>query len=260
MELATREITVNCVAPGLIETDMTQGAPLEAMLKEIPLSRVGTAGRSRGRGELPDSAPTPAYITRQVIRVDGGHRVSKRVVVTGMGGISPLGNDWDTVRAQARELPQRRRRMEEWDEYEGLNARLGAPAAAFDLPAHYTRKTTRSMGRVALMATLASERALADAGLLGDPVMKSGRMGIAYGSSSGTPIGARRLRAHALVQERDGITATTYLQMMSNTAAVNISVFFGITGRIDPHVERVHVGQPGHRLRLRDDQGRAAGR
>ncbi len=52
LELASREITVNCVAPGLIETDMTQGAPLEAMLKESA-GPSGTAGGSRGRGELP---------------------------------------------------------------------------------------------------------------------------------------------------------------------------------------------------------------
>ncbi len=53
LELASREITVNCVTPGLIATDMTQAAALEAMLKEIPLGRVGNAGGSRGGSELP---------------------------------------------------------------------------------------------------------------------------------------------------------------------------------------------------------------
>jgi hypothetical protein len=46
-----------------------------------------------------------------------------------------------------------------WDAYEGLNAGLGAPAAPFELDPRYHRKAVRSMGRVALMATRASESA-----------------------------------------------------------------------------------------------------
>ena len=110
----------------------------------------------------------------------------KRVVITGAAGISPLGNDAPTVLARLRTLRNAVQRMENW-EYEGLNTRLGVPAQPFTLPEHYNRKATRSMGRVALMATRASELALADAGLLGDPLVGSGRMGIAYGSSVGSP-------------------------------------------------------------------------
>ena len=84
----------------------------------------------------------------------------KRVVVTGVGAISPLGNDWPTVLARLREERNAVRHMTEWDKYDGLNTRLGAPAAAFELPAHYNRKSTRSMGRVALLGTRASELAL----------------------------------------------------------------------------------------------------
>lgn len=156
----------------------------------------------------------------------------KRVVITGVGAISPLGNDWPTVLARLREERNAVQHMTEWDVYEGLNTRLGAPAAAFDLPPHYNRKTTRSMGRVALLATRASEVALQDAGLLGDPLVGSGRMGISYGSSAGTPSATADFARLFSNHSTEGITATTYIRMMSHTAAVNIGVFLGLKGRI----------------------------
>jgi len=88
------------------------------------------------------------------------------------------------------------------------------------------------MGRVVLMATLATEWALADAGLLGDPVLTSGQAGIAYGSASGSPDALEDFTRMVWEKSRDGVSATTYLKMMSHTAAVNIGVFFGITGRV----------------------------
>jgi len=109
----------------------------------------------------------------------------KRVVVTGFGAISPLGHDWPTVFAALRSLRNVVEHMPDWAQFDGLNTQLGVRAKPFELPAHYNRKSTRSMGRVALMATRASELALADAGLLGDPLLTSGRMGVSYGSSAG---------------------------------------------------------------------------
>jgi 3-oxoacyl-[acyl-carrier-protein] synthase II len=113
--------------------------------------------------------------------------MSHRVVVTGMAGISPIGNEWASIRARLGSYRNAICRIEEWADYDGLNTQLGAPAAEFSLSDRYTTKTTRSMGKVALMATRASELALIDAGLLDDPVLKSGWLGIAYGSSAGTP-------------------------------------------------------------------------
>jgi 3-oxoacyl-[acyl-carrier-protein] synthase II len=156
----------------------------------------------------------------------------KRVVITGFGAISPLGNDWKTVEARLKSCSNAVQIMQEWDEYEGLNTRLAAPAQSFTLPAHYNRKTTRSMGRVALMATRASEIALEDAGLLNHPVLQSGKVGIAYGSSSGSPKAVGEFGRMLSEKSTDGIGANTYVKMMSHTAAVNIGVFFGITGRI----------------------------
>ncbi|WP_299982249.1 3-ketoacyl-ACP reductase FabG2 [uncultured Pseudoteredinibacter sp.] len=71
IELAKRKITVNCVAPGLIETDMVDDAPLEEALRLIPAQRVGQPEEVAAAVcfLLSDSA---SYITRQVISVNGG--------------------------------------------------------------------------------------------------------------------------------------------------------------------------------------------
>jgi 3-oxoacyl-[acyl-carrier-protein] synthase II len=156
----------------------------------------------------------------------------KRVVVTGVGALSPLGHDWREVSARLRGLRNVVRVMDDWAAYEGLNTRLGAPAQPFELPAHYNRKSMRSMGRVALLGTRASELALQDAGLLGDPLVGSGRMGISYGSSAGSVPSISDFGRMRTDKSTEGVTANTYIKMMAHTAAVNIGVFFGIKGRI----------------------------
>ena len=156
----------------------------------------------------------------------------RRVVITGAGNISPLGHDWPTVHARLRERRNAVRRYDDWSIYAGLNTRLGVPAAPFELPENYNRKSTRSMGRVALMATRATELALADAGLLGDPLLKSGKLGISYGSSAGTPASMSDFGRMVLEKNTQTINATTYIKMMAHTAPVNLGVFFGITGRV----------------------------
>ncbi|MBV8624805.1 MAG: beta-ketoacyl-ACP synthase [Herbaspirillum sp.] len=161
-----------------------------------------------------------------------GHTTARRVVVTGMAGISPIGCDWDSALAHLKSLRNAVQRMPDWDDYVGLHTRLGAPAAEFSLSERYNRKTTRSMGRVALMATRASEWALADAGLLEAPLLKSGQLGIAYGSSAGTPNAIADFAMMFTDKNTRDINANTYLKMMAHTAPVNMGVFFGITGRI----------------------------
>jgi 3-oxoacyl-[acyl-carrier-protein] synthase II len=73
---------------------------------------------------------------------------------------------------------------------------------------------------------------LLDAGLLDSPLLKSGKMGISYGSSAGTPGAIGDFGRMMEERSTRGINATTYIKMMAHTAAVNIGVFFGVTGRI----------------------------
>jgi len=158
--------------------------------------------------------------------------MSRRVAVTGMAGISPIGNDWAAVRQRLGEFRNAVVHMDDWSDYEGLNTRLGAPAAPFELTGRYNRKAIRSMGRVALMATRATELALADAGLLDHPLLKGGDLGVSFGSSAGTPSAIGDFGRMMEERTTKGINATTYIKMMSHTAPVNIGVFFGITGRV----------------------------
>jgi 3-oxoacyl-[acyl-carrier protein] reductase len=71
VELAKRQITVNCVAPGLIETQMTAGLPLDEIVETVPLRRLGRPDEVAAVVSFLCSDDA-AYVTRQVISVNGG--------------------------------------------------------------------------------------------------------------------------------------------------------------------------------------------
>ncbi len=158
----------------------------------------------------------------------------KRVVVTGMAGITSLGQDWPTIEARLREGRNGIVAMPEWDKYGDMNTRLAGPVPDFVLPKHYSRKKIRSMGRVSLLATRATEMALENSGLLGDDLISSGQMGVAYGSCAGSTSPIVGFAEMLKTGSMSGITATSYIQMMSHTTAVNVGLFFGLKGRIIP--------------------------
>ena len=172
--------------------------------------------------------------------------MSRRVVVTGMAGLSPIGMEWKEIRDALRSGRSGVRRIDDWNEVEGLRTRLGAPVSDFSVPADYPRKKIRAMGRVSLLSTRATELALRDADLLDDPVIGSGRTGVSYGSSSGSPpamgVYARQLFTR---QTTRGIGANDYLQFMSHTTAANIANFFGVRGRIIPTSSACTSGSQG---------------
>ncbi len=162
-----------------------------------------------------------------------------------MAGFSPIGNGWEEMRDNI--LAQRSgiRYMQDWEQYNGLLTRLGAPVQNFNLPAHYTRKNTRSMGRVSLLATRATELALLDAGLLGDPVISGGRTGVAYGSSVGSTPAIADFGRMLINHDIGNLNATTYLKMMGHTSAVNVALFFQVRGRVIPSVSACTSGSMG---------------
>ena len=71
-EFASRGITVNAVAPGFISTDMTKGLEVDGILAAIPLGSFGTPEQVAGTVKFLAADPSAAYITGQVIQVDGG--------------------------------------------------------------------------------------------------------------------------------------------------------------------------------------------
>jgi 3-oxoacyl-[acyl-carrier-protein] synthase II len=168
-----------------------------------------------------------------------------RVVITGMGAVSPLGDWWSDVRTRLRSRTNAIAVMPEWSEYGGLATRLAAHCAHFEVPTHYERRKTRSMGRVAILATVASERALTDAGLLHDEILTSGATGVAYGSSSGSLDALMHYADLHLHRSTKGITATSYIQLMSHTCAANLALFFGLKGRVIPTSSACTSGSQG---------------
>ena len=169
----------------------------------------------------------------------------KRVVVTGMAGITSLGSDWATIEANFSANRSGIRRMHEWDRFTELNTRLAGPVDDFSVPGHWTRKQLRSMGRVSKLSVRAAEQALEHAGLLGDPSIRDGRMGVACGSSTGSTEEIKAFGNMLLNSVADGLNANSYIRMMPHTTAANISIFFGLTGRVIPTSSACTSGSQG---------------
>ncbi|TFG87498.1 MAG: beta-ketoacyl-ACP synthase [Chromatiales bacterium] len=157
-----------------------------------------------------------------------------RVVVTGMAGISALGSTWAETETRLRAGLNAVRYMPEWERHTDLGTRLAGPVDDFKPPAHWTRKQLRSMGRVSQLAVRAAEMAVDDAGLLGAPVVSSGAMGVACGSSVGSTADIRDFAQTLITGRSEGLNANSYVRMMPHTTAANVGIFFQLRGRIIP--------------------------
>jgi 3-oxoacyl-(acyl-carrier-protein) synthase len=157
--------------------------------------------------------------------------VKRRVVVTGMGVVCPLGSDLDGIEEALRANRTGVRRMDEWAAVKHMLTRIGAPA---DVPeiAKLPRKVGRLMGRVALLATVATKQAIAEARLSPEE-LASGKVGLAHGSTHGSS-SANEQWVKKLLEQQGllGLPGTAYLKFMSHTTAANLSLYFGIRGRM----------------------------
>ncbi|MGA7710628.1 MAG: beta-ketoacyl-ACP synthase [Rhizomicrobium sp.] len=156
----------------------------------------------------------------------------RRVVVTGMGGLTALGSTWPEIRSRMEAGKTGTRYMTEWDRLADLNTRIGSPIDWFNHTTAYPRKKTRSMGRVAVLALNAAETALDEAGLTDDPVLQAGRAGVSCGSSFGATEPVIDFARFMETGKAGSLNATSYIRMMSHTSAVNIAIAFGMTGRV----------------------------
>jgi 3-oxoacyl-[acyl-carrier-protein] synthase II len=159
----------------------------------------------------------------------------KRVVVTGLGLTSPIGSSLDDVSHALQRGEHGIRVMPEWSSVKDLQTRLGAPAVGADLD-RFSRKQTRTMGRVSLLAAFATDDAIRDAGLSREQV-SSGRTGLSYGSTHGST-GAMEQFCKVLFSSGglSGLSGSSYLKMMSHTCLANLAQCFEIRGRIVPTI------------------------
>lgn len=160
--------------------------------------------------------------------------MKRRVVVTGMGAVTALGNTWEEVSRRMRAGDNAVRYMAEWSDIVGLNCHLGGPVDDFQCSPSLTRKHRRGMGRSAEMSVTAAETALKQAGLIDHPALKGGDAGVAFGSSSGSVEAILEFGGVLINRNLDSLAATSYVRMMPHTLAANVGLFFGLQGRVVP--------------------------
>ena len=107
-----------------------------------------------------------------------------RVVITGIGIKSPLGSAPEVIFSTLQAQKNKVSKIDALDDFNNLNCRLACPVSE-QLP-DYPRKKTRSMGRVGILATAATELALQNANLSCSEELSNGNTGVAYGSSAVT--------------------------------------------------------------------------
>ena len=106
--------------------------------------------------------------------------MTRRVVVTGMGMASPIGNSVSEAMESLRAGRHGFSRKDEWDSVDQLGPRLAAEVKGIDFSAYMPRHERRTMGRVAMLAAYAADQAIGDASLERDD-LASPRIGLAFG-------------------------------------------------------------------------------
>lgn len=157
----------------------------------------------------------------------------RRVVITGTGFYSPIGDTEEKVMDHFFGMKSGIRKMDEWDSVNGLDARIAGVVPVSDF-SEIPRQHRRTMDRVAMMCALSLKRAVEQSGLEQRHI-SSPRTGLSFGSAMG---GLETLFEYAEdVAKNSGFghqNATAFLRFMSHTVAANLAVMFGIIGRNIP--------------------------
>ena len=156
----------------------------------------------------------------------------RRVVITGRSLASPLGS---TVEGAFNRLKTYENCVSHWeklDEFERLNTNLGAFVQGFVEPEYFNRKIKRTMGQVSVMSVVTAEEALRDAGLLADECVHDA--GVSYGSSMGSFDAVLDFYSMCIDKQVKMLNSGSYIKMMPQTTAVNISLYFKTHGRLIP--------------------------
>jgi len=155
----------------------------------------------------------------------------KRVAITGLGVITPLGNSVETFISALERKENASIYMPGWEKYKGLHCLVGAPARLEDeklIP----RQNRRSMGRLSIFAVQAAQQALKDASLPQE-ALSNNRLGCVIGSTMGSAESIAEA-FEILIPDNDlsQLPSTKFFQCVSHTAALNVGQFLGITGTV----------------------------
>ncbi|MEA1916469.1 MAG: beta-ketoacyl-[acyl-carrier-protein] synthase family protein [Campylobacterota bacterium] len=157
----------------------------------------------------------------------------RRVVITGVGLNSPLGNSYDELYESLRDEKCGIEYIEEWDKIASLSTKVAGIVKNVDVKA-IPRKFRRSMGRVAQLSAISTGEAIEDASL-SQEMLSSKRCGIAFGST----MGANETMFEYVPEVKEnmsfrGQNSMAFLKMMSHTVAANLAQMFEIKGRNIP--------------------------
>ncbi len=154
----------------------------------------------------------------------------RRVVVTGMGAVSPFGIGREKLMRGVREGRSGVRFMPEWEAIDGLESRIAAPVPPFDARKLLPRSCRRTMGNMAMYAALAATEAREHAGI-GDDLMQSGRVGIVMGSTTGSPTIHEEFYSQFVRSGTvEGLRSGTFFKVMGHTCAANTAQVLGLKG------------------------------
>jgi 3-oxoacyl-[acyl-carrier-protein] synthase II len=155
----------------------------------------------------------------------------KRVAITGMGIVSPIGNNIDTVFDSLVSGYSGIKKMNEWRKLEGLNSFIAGIVEGLE-PKKINRRHRRTMGRMAVMASLATMDAVSDANLTENDITSS-RTGLVMGSTTGSTAAIEEMFGNFIKTGGFNLQeGTTFMKVMSHSIAANVAAMLGIKGRL----------------------------
>jgi len=153
-----------------------------------------------------------------------------RVVITGRGAVSPYGVGVETLTDNFWHGKSAVRLMDEWRSIKGLGSYIAAPVPYLDPKKYLPRSARRTMGNMAVHATIAAREAIDDAGIT-DEQLHSGEIGIAIGSTTGSPAEYNNFyeeyfSTHSIESMKSGM----FFKIMGHSCAANVMYALGISG------------------------------
>ncbi len=155
----------------------------------------------------------------------------RRVVITGIGVISPIGNTKEEIKDSFYNKKSGVVRVDEWEDLKGLQSFVAGTVKKFN-EKELDRKERRSMGKLSVMNTITAKQAIADSGIT-EEMLHSGRLGCAAASTIGSPKAYEDFFHELLINKSiDQIPSMTFLKLMNHTTVANIATPLGIKGRV----------------------------
>ncbi len=153
-----------------------------------------------------------------------------RVVITGRGAVSPYGTGVPALIDNCWLERSAVRVIDEWRAIKGLGSYLAAPVPPIDARKHLPRSARRTMGDMAVYATIAAREALDEAGI-GDKQLHSGNIGISIGTTTGSPVEYNNFYEQFLAEHSvESLKSGMFFKIMGHSCAANVMYALGIRG------------------------------